>query len=254
MLPDTFEGPGGFTKQYTGTDRIRTAALVRGGLDPYSKDRGFTVPPFPPECVVPYVTVIKFKKRGGTTLDSSLDRWEAADDLSEWDSMRYLLPSPGCNKTESPMGWGDRQASGGTSDQDTGNVKDNPQALDDARNAAVTPDGYAGIQPFRDLNYASLNGSDPQVKDPTKALGVVTHLSGTSLRTANTLNMGVGRLRMTENLDRNELSSVAAAEVYFKRPTPRADGRVEYPSLFNPYWQARLAEPSTVQRAAALLL
>jgi hypothetical protein len=152
------------------------------------------------------------------------------------------------------MGWGDRQASGGSSDQDTGNVNQNPEALDYARNAAVTPDGDIGIQPFRDLNYAGLNGSDAQVKNPVAVLGVVTHLGAANLRTANTLDMGVGRLRMTEDLNKNELSSVAAAEVYFQRPTPRADGRTEYPSLFNPYWQARLAEPTLAQRAEALLL
>jgi hypothetical protein len=250
MLPDTFAGPGGFTNKYTGDDRIRTATLVREGLDPYSKDREFTIPPIP-ECLLPYVTITKFKKRGGTTLDTSLDRWEAADDLSEWDS---ILTIKGCNRTESPMGWGDRQASDGTSDQDTGHVNDNPQALDYARESTYQPAGYIGIQPFRDLNYAGLNGSDPGVKNPTAVLGVVTHLGGGNLRTANTLNIGVGRLRMTENLDRNELSSVAAAEVYFQRPIPRTDGRIEYPSLFNPYWQARLTEPTVAQRAEALVL
>jgi hypothetical protein len=152
------------------------------------------------------------------------------------------------------MGWGDRQASGGTSDQDTGNVNQNPRALADARNSAVTPSGYIGIQPFRDLNYAGLNAGDPQVKNPVATLGVVTHLPGANLRTANTLDLGVGRLRMTENLNENELSSVAAAEVYFQRPAARTDGRTEYPSLFNPYWQARLVEPTPAQRAAALLL
>jgi hypothetical protein len=243
VLPDTFAGPGGFTKKYTGNDRIRTATLVRGGLDEYSKSRGFDAG----LCFAGFG--IEFSKRGGTTLDSSLDRWEAADALSEWDPASF-----GCHKTEKPMGWGDRQASGGTSDQDTGNVKDNPKALGYARESTYQPSGYIGIQPFRDLNYAGLNGSDPQVKNPTAVLGVVTHLGGANLRTANTLNIGVGRLRMTENLDKNELSSVAAAEVYFQRPVPRADGKVEYPSLFNPYWQARLTEPTLAQRAEALLL
>jgi len=250
MLPDTFAGPGGFTKQYSGTDRIRLATLVRQGLDKYSQDRHFTIGPH--LCFGGIqVPTTQLKKRGGTTLDSSLDWYEAADGLSEWD---YPPSVKGCRGNESPIGWGDRQASGGTSDQDTGHVKDNPIALDYARNAAVTPDGYVGIQPFRDLNYAGLNASDPQVKNPTAVLGVVTHLGGNNLRTANTLNIGVGRLRMPENLDRNELSSVAAAEVYFERPVPRADGRVEYPSLFNPYWQARLTEPTVAQRAEALLL
>jgi Flp pilus assembly protein TadG len=252
MLPDTFAGPGGFTKQYSDTDRIRLATLVRQGLDKYSQDRGFNLTVIPHFCFAGIQTPgTDLKKRGGTTLDTSLDWYEAADGLSEWD---YPASVKGCPSDESPMGWGDRQASGGTSDQDTGHVRDNPRALEYARNATVTPDGYIGIQPFRDLNYAGLNGSDPQVKNPTATLGVVTHLSGTNLRTANTLNIGTGRLRMPESLDRNELSSVAAAQVYFERPAPRADGRVEYPSLFNPYWQARLAEPTVAQRAEALLL
>lgn len=252
MLPDTFAGPGGFTRQYSGSDRIRVAALVRQGLDKYSQDRHFNLTIIPHFCFAGIQTPgIDLKKRGGTTLDTSLDWYEAADALSEWD---YPPSVKGCPKDENPMGWGDRQASGGISDQDTGHVSDNPQALDDARNAAVTPNGYVGIQPFRDLNYAGLSGADAQVRNPTAVLGVVTHLGAANLRTANTLNIGVGRLRMPESLDRNELSSVAAAEVYFERPVPRADGRVEYPSLFNPYWQARLVEPTVAQRAAALLL
>jgi hypothetical protein len=241
MLPDTFAGPDGFTIQYTGNDRIRSAALVRQGLDGYSQSRGFDVG----VCFI-----AEFKKRGGTTLDSSLDRWEAADALSEW---QFDWPSPKCS-VEKPIGWGDRQASGGTSDQDMGGVNENPKALQYARDSTYQPEGYVGIQPFRDLNYAGLDGTYPDVKNPVAILGVVTHLGGGNLRTANTLNIGVGRLRMTEDLDKGELSSVAAAEVYFERPTARADGRVEYPSLFNPYWQARLIEPSAAQRAEALLL
>jgi hypothetical protein len=194
---------------------------------------------------------IDLKKRGGTTLDSSLDWYEAADAFSEWD---YPASIKGCPSNESTFAWGDRQASGGTSDQDTGAVNSNPRSLSNARNDTYTPGGYIGVQPFRDLNYAGLNGSDPQVKNPIAVLGVVTHLSAGNLRTANTLDIGTGRLRMPENLSRSKLSSVAAAEVYFKRPTARADGRIEYPSLFNPYWQARLTEPTLAQRAAALLL
>jgi hypothetical protein len=250
MLPDTFAGPGGFTTQYSGTDRIRSAALVRQGLDRYSQNRGHDIVLGVDQYPVCVGWI--FKKRGGTTLDSSLDRWEAADDMSEWD---ISLGSTGCNqKTERPLAWGDRQASGGTSDQDTGHVGDNPKALSIARDSAFRPDGYQGIEPFRDLNYAGLSGSDAQVKNPTAVLGVVTHLGAANLRTANTLDIGSGRLRMTEDLNKGELSSVAAAEVYFERPSARADGKTEYPSLFNPYWQARLTEPTVAQRAAALLL
>jgi hypothetical protein len=40
---------------------------------------------------------------------------------------------------------------------------------------------------------------------------------------------------------RNEsLEALAAAHTYFARPHPRPDGRIEKPSLFHPYWHARL--------------
>ena len=92
------------------------------------------------------------------------------------------------------------------------------------------------------------------MRNPRANVAVVVSLGGENLRTANTLNIGVGRLRMTENLDRNRVATVGAAEVYFHRPTPRTDGMVELPSLFNPYWEARLVEPSLAQRVAARAL
>lgn len=246
ILPDGFWGERGFTRQYEDDDRNRIANLVREGMDPYSVDRGFTfASPMPCDGYA-------LARRGGTGLDSSLEHWEAVDNASEW---RRHLSWDGCDEDENPMGWGDRQASADESDRVTGDVDDNPEALDLARDSAEQPEGYVGIQPFRDLNYESLDDEDAEVRNPTHKLAIVVHMQGTSLRTANTLNVGVGRLRMSENLHEGELSSLAAAEVFFKRPVPRSDGRTEYPSLFNPYWQARLAEPSASQRllAAALL-
>lgn len=43
------------------------------------------------------------------------------------------------------------------------------------------------------------------------------------------------------------LTSRAAAETYFRRRHLRADGRRELPSVFHPYWQARLREPEHIQ-------
>jgi hypothetical protein len=37
--------------------------------------------------------------------------------------------------------------------------------------------------------------------------------------------------------------------VSFVRPESRRDGRLELPSLFNPYWQARLVPSTAAQRA-----
>jgi hypothetical protein len=44
--------------------------------------------------------------------------------------------------------------------------------------------------------------------------------------------------------------SLSAAEAWFRRP-PGAAARIEYASLYSPYWQARLVEPSPAERAAA---
>jgi hypothetical protein len=245
VLPDLFGGPDGFTKRYTDEDRNRIANLVREGMDPYSVDRRFTFkPPLP--C-----GFYELRRRGGTGLDSSLEHWEAIDTLSEWEHEPTLF---GCEGTEHYMGYGDRQGSDGESDRVTGNPASNPDAFDNARETAVQPAGYTGIQAFRDLNYESLDDDDELVKDPTHKLGVVVSMDGASLRTSNTLNIGVGRLRMPEKFEKNGLRSIAAAEVFFKRPEARGDGRIEYPSLFNPYWQARLAEPTLAQRAAAAAL
>jgi hypothetical protein len=247
VLPDTFFGPSSFTRRYADEDRNRIANLVREGMDPYSVDRHFTFRTSPLPCQAG--TYHELRRRGGTGLDSSLEHWEAIDTLSEWVHTPELF---GCDHDENPMGWGDRQGSDEESDRVTGDPGANPDALDLARDSAVKPSGYAGIQAFRDLNYASLDGDDAAVKNPTHKLAVVVRMDGSNLRTANTLNVGVGRLRMPENLHEDRLSSLAAAEVYFKRPVPRSDGQVEYPSLFNPYWQARLAEPTLAQRAAAM--
>ncbi len=253
MLPDGFEGPDGFTKLYTGANRQRSANIVRASLDGYTQNRGYT------HRLDILCLGYRYQKRGGTTLDAGLQRWETTDTLSEWQFKPRLF---GCNRSEEKMAWGERQASGGTSNQDTGHVGDNPKARSEARSSANynafgggprKPAGYVGIEPLLDLNYSSLTHDDADVRNPMHQLGVVVSLDKDNVRTANTLNIGVGRLRMTEKMDRDRISTVSAAQVYFKRPAARADGSTEYPSLFNPYWQARLAEPTLAQRAAALL-
>jgi hypothetical protein len=45
--------------------------------------------------------------------------------------------------------------------------------------------------------------------------------------------------------------ALAVAAVRFERPEGRADGRREHPSLYNPYWVARLAAPASAERALA---
>ena len=75
-------------------------------------------------------------------------------------------------------------------------------------------------------------------------------MGGDDARSANALNVGVGRLRLAENLAGGRLWSLSAAQVYFRRPAGEAVGQ-EYASLYSPYWQVRLVEPTAAQRALA---
>ena len=287
VVPDGFEAVLGvpvteppFAKKYEEDKRIRLAKLATDSLDPYSKERNATLS-F--EALSKFCFELSLNKRGGTSLSQDLSTWEAADTFVEFDKKISKFK---CKRTWNTVAFGDRQNLGPS---DSGFIGDDspsfyPTALARARRAAAahpnyafaavgetggrwtnsstSPDvGYRGIPSFYDLNYETLNSVDEAVKNPVHKLAVVVHQRVGELRTANNLNIGVGRLRMTENVVNSSLtrggviSSISAAEVYFKRPIARAANdpiQVEYPSLFNPYWQARLAEPTPGQRIAAI--
>jgi Flp pilus assembly protein TadG len=248
VLPDNF---GGFTQRYTGEDRSRLANIVRNQLDPYTRGRNWTLPLG--LCVAPVVAFgYTYRKRGATVLSDSLDQWEAIDNASEW---RHSLRKGRCRERESPMAWADRNADD-ESDPAPPRTRDNPDAFDLSRESQHTA-RYAGIQPFYDLAYEALDDDDAAVRNPRSRVAVAVSLPGADVRTANQLNVGVGRLRLTEDFERNRITSVGAAEIYFQVPAdqqrPNSGGSrvVELPSLFNPYWQARLVEPTLAQRVAA---
>ncbi|MCG8324769.1 MAG: hypothetical protein MI673_04570, partial [Thiotrichales bacterium] len=57
----------------------------------------------------------------------------------------------------------------------------------------------------------------------------------------------------------NEVAAIAKSSVYFKRPNDlnyfaRLDGQEEFGSAFNPYWQARMAETTSMDRMVALAI
>jgi hypothetical protein len=249
VLPDNFTG---FTQRYTGRDRSRLANVVRAKLDRYSQGRNWTLPLG--LCVAPVIAFgYTYRKRGATVLSDSLDQWEAMDNASEW---RHSLRKGRCRERESPMAWADRNADD-FSNPAPPRTRDNPDAFDLSRESEESA-SYAGIQPFYDLDYDALDDSDARVRNPRSGVAVVVSLPGANVRTANQLNVGVGRLRLTEDYNRNRITSVGAAEIYFRPPYERAASsgatQVELPSLFNPYWQARLIEPSMAQRVAARAL
>lgn len=277
-LPDegSFET---LTRRYEDDDRQRLKDLVDASLDPFVKGpRGFDMKLWllPSSCLGnlagPDKWIQQLHKRGGTTMAPGLDRWEAADTLSLHDwrpRWGFLGIFRGCNQTESlPLGWGAAQAgeSGGTLQVDDhgaalpgatglqanpGDVRHNGTATALAE-ADIDGRGYPGFAAFsgiasvRDLDYGAL--ANP--KFPASRVAVLARVDAGDVRTANRLDLGVGRLRMQESFAGGRLWSLGVAEVYFRRPTG-APPRLEYASLYSPYWQVRLAEPTLLERAKA---
>ena len=277
-LPDAGEFAP-MTRRWTGDDRLRLKGVVDESLDAFVKGpRGVDVTLFPLPSLCfgnpvagPHAWFQELHKRGGTVMAPELERWEAGDTLSlhDWRPKRGLFGVfKGCRDVESlPLGWGAAEASSGddmpfvVSGDDVGpatglianpgDVRHNPSAtmLAEAGISGLGYPGfsaYSGIAEVRDLDYAAL--ANPRF--PVNRVAVLARAEGEDARTANHLNVGVGRLRLAENFAGSRLWSLSAAEVYFRRPAG-APERLEYASLYSPYWQVRLVEPSAAQRAVA---
>ncbi len=243
-----------FTRRYeSDDDRQRLKQMVLASLDAFVTDRrADLVVPLPSSCMGtdPATWTQWLRKRGGTAMAPDLERWEAADTLSQHDWRRGGLFG-GCREQElTPFGWGAAEAADGENsgriEGDPGGVSLNPQALDAAEDDIVTLDGYSGITRVRELNYESLDNP----RFPRSPIAVLARVDQNDVRTGSTIGVGSGRLSLAEDFAGNRIWALAAADVYFRRP-PDAPARVEYASLYSPYWQARLREPTAAQRILA---
>lgn len=122
-----------------------------------------------------------------------------------------------------------------------------------------TPNG--GLLPYQDLAHS------PQVNLAPRITIEVTRNSNSLVKTVGL--HGGGRLALDDGTASVAMRALSSANAYFVRPdeTPlgtsiiggllkrdqwaRADRKTEYPSLFSPYWQARLAPVSDSERAAS---
>lgn len=111
---------------------------------------------------------------------------------------------------------------------------------------------YGGIRPYRDVSEFSDDDARNRLR-----MGLEVVLPKDKARTSSGIpgvgsprNGPVGASGLEPGLyyyeDRaagDVYSAVSAGEVYFERPEARDDGRHEYASLFNPYWDVRLVNP-----------
>ena len=90
---------------------------------------------------------------------------------------------------------------------------------------------------------------------PLMRLGVVGWIqSADAVATADARGFGAGRVRPADRFSGRAnavIGAVSAADVYFRRP-PQTNDRIEYASLYSPYWQVRLAPVPPAWRAAAI--
>jgi hypothetical protein len=206
-------------------------------------------------------------------------QWEAADGISATliPYEKYITGTT-CVQEAIPIGWGSAFASSDGKDI-TGKY---PASIQNCKKRkrfrwksvakpiipnAMNASEYNVNNASKDLRYGGLRGyhdvkdTSAKNKDPRLSLVVEVALPGKDIRTSthagfgspgtpadNRNGIGKGMFALPDKFARlpgigkPELSAIAKAEVYFKRPVARADGKIEYGNLFNPYWDVRLVE------------
>jgi hypothetical protein len=262
------DGWSGFTRLYQGDERKRfaDAAQLAAWSDDFVKERNWdAVPESSPlwesTC---YAAKRKnsVKRRGGTEL-VNYDEWKAEDTESYWEVRNTGRLFPRCGSFEQPIAWGEQQAYPAGQDQDEsgawlgGSPATNPTAHAYASSDAWN--GYTGLPGFQDLAPEWLK---PEQRDPKLGMTVLLSRERSELLTPE----GRSALRQAEDIgnrpsvtayhgdfegDRMQASS--AVEVFFARPPgsetnawgARQGKPRELASLFNPYWQVRLVDPTS---------
>jgi hypothetical protein len=230
-----------FTQRYErgGGDLRRFTNLLMESRDGFTRARSRDLFDF---------GIISMSRRGGTDLIGEY-AWRGVDTLSL--HFDFLF-----DHDEVPLGWGAaeqrRHAVTGRADHG-GSLRRNPSASRRARRAMRPEQRYQGVPEIRDV-------TNPASREPRPLVySVAAKLPAAAVRSMDRLFPGTpgiatpehGVEPMAPNLSDAALHAVASAEVYFQRPVERADGRQEYPSLFNPYWQVRLVPVSAADRQIA---
>ncbi|MGB3431953.1 pilus assembly protein TadG-related protein [Achromobacter sp.] len=211
----------------------------------------------------------ELRRRGYTWLGPD-GRWGALDTQS-YHALRFNRWR-GCYFREYAMGWGTVQgqkikAPAGLeyvdeppldfSDQDFWRwveLSTNWDLLNDISNPMANSYAMAAAQrwPGRGLP-AYRDVALPRGADPLR-FAVAVRRASASLKTTDAesaVRAPVGRFRYASLAPEDAVTVTSAAETYFARPEPRADGRDELATLFRPYWQARLSAVTAGEAARA---
>jgi hypothetical protein len=235
-------------RQYTenharvGEQRSRLRNLVMDSRDGFSRSRDWTV------GVPPLVAV---RKRGGTDL-IGYDSWRGMDTLAVREPSLF-------GHRENPLAWNaaeNRVRLAYARGEHGGSYRDNPRASGYAEDELRARNSYAGLPAYRDVRLGT--GANRNRSPAPLRFNVEVHQSGRTIGTSDVIMNGAATFVPDENPKRVQPSyhsglvyALAAAQVYFRRPVGRADRKPEFGSLFNPYWQARLAPVTRTERIIA---
>jgi Flp pilus assembly protein TadG len=227
-----------FTARYQrgGGDLRRFTRLLMDSRDGFTRNRRNDLPISLPLLSMP--------RRGGTDLLGEYS-WRGVDTLSLHLDLLF-------DHVETPLGWGageQRRRLVRERGEHGGSLSRNPRASSLAMRGNRVSERYQGVPEIRDV----VNPGRPGPR--TLTYTVALQLPASAIATADRLLMPAGMATLDGStgsvepqLSGGALHALGSAEVYFQRPAARSDRRDEYPSLFNPYWQARLTATSAVER------
>lgn len=227
-----------FTTRYErgGGDLRRFTTLLMNSRDGFTRSRRADLP-------IP-VPLISLPRRGGTDLLGEYS-WRGLDTLSL--HFDYVL-----DHVEVPVAWGaaeQRRQVVRRNGEHGGSLSRNPRASRLALRRLAPAGQYTGVPQIRDVVNPRSTAPRPLV------YSMALRLPGEAVRTADRLLMPQGLATIERgnesvapSLAAGSLHALGSAEVYFQRPAARTDRRTEHPSLFNPYWQARLVDTPALER------
>lgn len=223
-----------------GDERARLREVVMASRDGFTRARGWTL------GLPPLATL---KKRGGTDL-IGYDSWRGMDTLAL--RVPVLLGT-----REQPLAWHaaeNRRRVAGSRGEHGGSYRDNPRSSRNAARDLVARNGYAGLPAYRDVRIVRAQPVAPLRFDlELRQPGGTIATSDVALGGAASVVPGEDPKKALPAYHSGAAYALSAAQVTFQRPIGRADRRAELASLFNPYWQTRLAPVTHAQRHEAAL-
>lgn len=232
-----------FESLYGGAFRWRQADVLQRSGDGFVETRSATLAP-------PVVgSVVRLEKRGGTDL-LDFETWRAVDTLALHTRTGLIF---GRLREQLPVSWGGAENGAFTRLVGThgGSRRVNPRSTRLAMTTLQPRRTYLGLPSLRDVSVAQRDALEPPrlvVRAELAARDSVD--SRAALGGARAVDLA-GREFATARRGAGSVWAVSAAELRFARLVPRADGGRELGSLWNPYWRARLAAPTTAERLMA---